>query len=206
MAKKKQGLTAAELETLRTLLAKAAPEPQEKPAAPRIEVPRVKGGRKIKNTKRAFWTDGENAYLRRKRANPAIIERTDSKVKTGEYTHVRTSDDVQVYEIAEWSKLKRKALNLTEMSMKTIERHIVKAACAEDWKLYYDAVSEYAHRHKDTDLPQGTSQLMYQQSMAYLEHRIMRRGGPTPMRIQAELSGIRQARTKSRLYLPQSRH
>lgn len=200
-------LTAKELETLRALLAKAEPKRKEKAAAPRIEVPKVKAGRKIRNTTRAFWTDGENAYLRRKRANPAIIERTDAKVKTGEYKHARTSDDVEIYEIAEWSKLKRKALNLTEMSMKSIEKHIVKAACAEDWKLYYDAVSEYAYRHKSGDLPEGTSQLMYTQSMAYLEHRIMRRGGPTPMRIQAELQGIRTQRTGTRLFVPsRARH
>jgi hypothetical protein len=176
---------------------------KRKKKAVRIETPRLNStGRKIRNTKRAFWLDGVHAYLRRKRANPAIIERCDAKLRSGEYRYVATSDDVEIYEISEDSPLRRKKLDLSEMPLKAIERAIVRAACDEDWRLYYDAVSEYAHRHKVSDLPLATSQKMYQTAMRYLELRIMRRGGPTPMRIQAELAGIRKQRTGTRLFLP----
>jgi hypothetical protein len=63
-------------------------------------------------------------------------------------------------------------------------------------------VSEYAYRFKNGGLPAGTAEMMLQQQMRYIEHRIMRRGGPTPMRIHSELAGIRKQRSGSRLYLP----
>lgn len=197
--KKPPMLTAAERKTLRSLLDKL-----DGVDTPRIETPRENTtGRKVRNAnKRAFWIDGVNAHLRRKKANPAIIERTDEKVRKGEYKHVRTSDDVEIYEIAEWSPLRRKKVNVSEMSEKALEKAIVRAACKEDWRLYYDAASELAYRYKNSELPQATAQLQYQTQMRYIEHRIMRRGGPTPMRIQSELASIRKQRTGTRIYLP----
>jgi len=196
-SRKPAALTAAERKLLRKLLAKS-----EASAEPRVEVPRVAAGRKIKNTSRAFWTDGTNAHLRRKRANPAMVERVDAKVKAGEYRHVRTSDDVEIYEIAEWSSLRRKKLDISQMPITRVEACIVRSACKGDWALYYDAVSEYAHRYKHGSLPSNTAEMMLQQQMRYLELRIMRRGGPTPMMIHNELSKVRKARTGTQIFLP----
>lgn len=197
-AKKTQpALTVAERKLLQKLLAKAE-------SLPSIETPRLKdGGVKRKgDTKRAFWTDGTHAYLRRKKANPEIIKRTKAKADKGEYVHVKTSDDVEIYEIAEWSPLRRRKLNLSEMPVKRIEREIVNAACKEDWRLYRDAAEEYANRLLNTDLPPEIARLMFTTQMQYMERRIMRRGGPSPMRIQQELAGVRKDRTGSRIYLP----
>jgi len=193
-------LTVEERKLLRKLLAKA----EAVDATPVIETPRMKdGGVKRKgNTKRNFWTDGTHAYLRRKKANPEIVKRTDEKVRKNEYVHVKTSDDVEIYEISDWSPLRRKRLDLTEMSLKAVERAIVRSACDEEFRLYRDACEEYARRILGTDLPDGTKRVMFQTQMAYLERRIMRRGGPSPMRIQQELQSVRKERTGTRIYLP----
>lgn len=195
--RKTSALTATERRVFAKLAAKAGVD------LPRIETPRANTtGRKIRNTTRAFWSDGVNAYLRRKRANPAIIKRTDDKTKSGEYTHVKTSDDVEIYEIAEWSPMRRKRVSLDEMPLMRIEATIIRSACKADWRLYYDAVSEYAHRFKNGSLPPNTAEMILQQQMRYIEHRIMRRGGPTPMMIHHELGKIRRERTGTRIYLP----
>lgn len=207
----KSTLTAAEQKVLKHLLAKAGND-----GLPRIEVPRLKQeGRKERarrNVNRAFWIDGVHAYLRRKKANTAIIERVDKHVKSGDYKHVRTSDDVEIYEIDDTSPLRRRKLDMTELTDSALERVIVKFACKHDYKTYYDAVSELAHRIKSgivqndrgelVELPQGTTQLIFQSTMSYIELRIMRRGGPTPMMIQQELKAIREKRTGSKIYLP----
>jgi hypothetical protein len=189
-------LTKAETALLKKLLDKAE--------GPRIEPKATPKGRKQSTrttSTRSFWTDGECAYLRRKKANPAVIERADKKIAAGEYVHLSTSDDVEVYQIADWSNLKRKKMSLAEKSMKDLERQIVQSACKDDWKLYYDAVSEYAYRFKNSGYPPNTAETMLQTSMNYLEHRIMRRGGPTPIRIHSEIAALRQKRSGSRLYI-----
>jgi hypothetical protein len=191
-------LTAAERRTLKRLLAKSGTF---------VETPLLKGGEgKTKNTGRAFWTDGTHAYLRRKKANPGIIERTDGKVRRGEYRHVKTSDDVEIYEISDDSPLRRKKLALTEMTDTAVERSIVVSACERDWKTFYDAVGELSYRYKNGGLPQGTSELILQQTMQYLHLRISRRGGPSPGEIGRELAGVRKSRTGSQVFLPPASH
>lgn len=189
-------LTAAERKLLAKLLAKAEASDL------RVETPRLKGGEgKTKNTRRAFWTDGTHAFLRRKKANPGIIERTDGKVKRGEYRHVKTSDDVEIYEISDDSPLRRKTLNIGEMTDTQIEREIVVSACKRDWRVYYDAVGELCYRYKNGGLPQNTAEMILQQTMRYLHLRIHRRGGPSEVEIGQNLAAIRKERSGSRIFL-----
>lgn len=196
-----------EPKTLTELSREHVKQPTRAEAA-RIETPRIdEGKRKVSNKNvRAFWTDGANAYLRRKKASPAMCERVDEKVRKGEYTHKATTDDVEVYTIADWSNLRRRQVDLADCSAIKLEGYIVRAACKHDYRLYYDAVSEYAYRLKNATsngvpIPQATAEMILQQSLAYLEQRIFRRGGPSPMTIQAELNKIRKARTGTQIFL-----
>lgn len=198
---KSVALTLAERKLLAKLLAKADT------AEITVETPRLKGGEpKTKNVRRAFWTDGTHAYLRRKRANAGIIERTDAKVKAGEYKHIKTSDDVEIYEISDDSPLRRKKLDVGDMPIGQVEREIVQAACKRDWRLYYDAVSELAYRYKNGDLPSGTAETILQQTMQYLHLRITRRGGPGDVEIGQNLAKIRKERTGRQVFLPPDSH
>jgi hypothetical protein len=177
-----------------------------KKAAPRIERPRLAGPEMkrnpIRDAKRAFAIDGTHVYFRRKKANPAMKERVDAKIRSGEYTHVRTDDGVETYAISEDSPLRRRKLDLTEMSGQQIEQHIIVAACGRDWKLYYDAVSELAYRYKNGNLPAGNAETMLQETMRYLHLRIGRRGGPNEMEIGLALKNVRQQRTGRQVFLP----
>ena len=203
MAKKPKAtvLTATERRLLKKLLAKA------EASDIRIETPRLKGGEpKTKNTRRAFWTDGTHAYLRRKKANPGIIERTDAKVKGGEYRHVKTTDDVEIYEISDDSPMRRRKLAIGEMTDTMIEREIVVCACKRDWRTFYDAASELAYRYKNGGLPQNTAEMILQNTMRYLHLRIHRRGGPSEVEIGQALAAIRKERAGTRIFLPPDQH
>lgn len=196
--KKPVTLTAAERKLLTKLLAKA-----DSPDTAHIETPRLKGGEgKTRNTRRAFWTDGTHAFLRRKKANPGIIERVDGKVKRGEYAHVKTSDDVEIYEISDDSPLRRRKLAIDEMTDTQVERAIVVSACQRDWCTYYDAVAELCFRYKNGGLPQNTAEMILQQTMRYLHLRIHRRGGPSEVEIGQNLASIRKERSGWRVFLP----
>jgi hypothetical protein len=151
---------------------------------------------------RAFKIDGERLYLRRAKCNKAFLERVADKIRSGEYKHHETTDDVEVYEIAEWSPMRRKQVDITEMTNGQIEQAIIQSACARDFKLYYDACAELAYRYKGGDLPEGTAKMIFTNVMQYLELRIMRRGGPSPFEIENELRAIRKQRTGTRIYLP----
>ena len=176
-----------------------------KAKAPRIEGVRLKHEwekNPLKGSKRAFAIDGTHAFMRRAKANPSIIERTEAKARSGEYRHVGTFDDVEVYEIADDSPLRRKKKNLAELTIPRIEAEIVRAGTKRDWKLYYDATAELAYRYKNGDLPVATAHTMLQSTMKYLHQRILRRGGPSEFEIGAALKDVRKQRTGSTLYVP----
>jgi hypothetical protein len=171
----------------------------------RIVQPKLKGKEWAKNplkgTKRGFAIDGTHAFLRRRTANSLIAERTDNKARKGEYRHVGTFDDVEVYEISEDSPLRRKKQDLGELSIESIEKAIILAACKREWRLYYDAVSELAYRYKNSNLPGETSETILQTTMKYLHLRILRRGGPSDFEIANNLASIRKERTGRQIYM-----
>lgn len=145
--------------------------------------------------KRISASDGERFYIRLKKANPAAQERVAKLVESGDYIYDRTDDDVVVYRYAEGSRFQRRAATLTEMTNGRILGELMKAACSRDWKIYYEAAGELAYRYKE-GLPAGQAEHMYQQTMAYLQLRIARRGGPSEIeigqalgRMRAELTG-----------------
>lgn len=162
---------------------------------------------------RMHWTDGVNWYLRRKACAPeangtphAIVLRTQQKVDAGELTYVRTYDDVEVYEIATDSKLRRRPLQLNQMTPDAIVRVIVTAACSREWRLYYDAVQELSYMLKNSELPAPQAHQILQNTMKYLHMRIARRGGPNDYEIRRELASVRTDRTGSRIFLPPSQN
>lgn len=170
-------------------------------------------GRKLKrppSRTRMHWHDGVNWYLRRKMcqaessgAPHAIIVRTQQKVEAGELTYVRTDDDVEVYEIARDSKLRRRGrVALNEMTPEQVAGVIVRSGCARDFRLYYDAVTELSYMLKNSDLPGPQAHMVLQSWMRYLQTRIMRRGGPSEFEIARNLEEIRKERTGSKLFLP----
>lgn len=158
--------------------------------------------RKGINGEKAFrFADGK-LYLRRAKATPNFLESVTKKIRTGEYVHEETTDDVETYTIAEWSPMFRGKVKLGEMPLRQVEGEIIRFACARDFKGYRDAVEELARRYKGGEITTGSGEPMhlaaalmeYQRAMLYLEQRIVRRGGPTGVEIQMRLRDLAAAK------------
>jgi len=165
--------------------------------------------RNLANTEtRSFWYDGNKLYLRRAKANPAFSSRVDEKVADGEYIHESTTGDVEVYDIPARSPLHKKRAGLGVLTNKQVEQRIVQAACERDWKLYRDAVEEFARRSRTTgsgeELHQASALFMFQRDMKYIESRILNRGGPSPVEIQMRMREL-AAQKRGRVIVPSKR-
>ena len=57
------------------------------------------GGEHGLGKKKIWASDGAFVWFRRKLANPATLERHNRFLATGEYKHVGTQDDVEIYEL-----------------------------------------------------------------------------------------------------------
>lgn len=150
--------------------------------------------RKGLGPKQHFKIDGKKLFIRRAQCNPGFVQRVDDKILEGEYKHVETTGDVEVYEIGDASPLRR--ATLSHLTMRDIEMAIITAACKRDFALYHDACSELAVRYRTNasgeELPTGTARTLYVEHMAYIELRILRRGGPSEFEIKRELGAINE--------------
>lgn len=184
----------------------------EAPAEARIE-----GGAKLRGEKNRFksmvkslvgksrtWaTDGEYVAFRRKQANPATLQRHENFIKLGNYKHVSTQGDVEIYELQEGSAFKRTPVNLMKLDVPTIRRQAVLAGVARDWPLFVDILAELATRIKNTVAQDGKkidarlSGPLYDENLAYVFEWIWKRGGPLQPEIDAGVQAVRAARGES---------
>jgi hypothetical protein len=155
--------------------------------------------------KQNFRIDGQRLYIRRKLCNEGFLQRVDDKILAGEYKHIETSDDVEIYEINDASPMRRAVMH--HLTQKDVERAIIESACKRDFQLYHDACSELATRFRSVngeDLPTEMARTLYVDAMKYLELRIMRRGGPSPFEIQRELAAINQKKRGRTIVIPRA--
>lgn len=158
--------------------------------------------RKGINGEKSFRFADGRLYLRRAKATPNFLESVRKKIKTGEYVHAETTDDVEVYDIAEWSPMFRGKQKLGEMPLRQVEMEIIRFACARDFKCYREACEELARRYKGGEVTTSTGEPLdlasalqeYQRTMLYLEQRILRRGGPSGVEIQMRLRDLNAAK------------
>ena len=153
---------------------------------------RAKSDNPFRSRTQAFAQRGGFKYLRRKIASPALLQRLRDDVRAGKLMHVRTDDDVEVY-----AKPKRKSV--TDLSNQGLVNEVVRSACAREFQRYRDALSELRARMLGSDLPIGTSQLMFNDMAQYIALRIARRGGPSMVEIMRETQQRKQNR---QIYLP----
>lgn len=156
--------------------------------------------------KQNFRIDGTRLYVRRKSCNEGFLQRVDDKILAGEYKHVETSDDVEVYEINDASPMRRAVVS--SMTMRGVEAAIIGAACKRDFQLYHDACSELAVRYRTNgqgeELPTELGRTLYIDHMRYIELRIWRRGGPTPIEIERELGAINAKKRGRAIVIPRA--
>lgn len=147
---------------------------------------------------RTWASDGEYVYFRRKQANPATLERHERFLQTGDYRHVATEDDVEVYELQDGSPFKRhNGGNLLEADIPALRRHAVLAACRYDFKLYIDILEEIASRIKGA-FHADEAKVQYEEMLAYIMHLINLRAGPSPVQLNQGVIRTRQMRGEHR--------
>ena len=172
--------------------------------------------KKLSGTDRMWCCDGEYVFFRPTRvvegvktvvANPTTLQRHQRYIAEGQYTHVETQDDVEIYKLSETSPFARKGVYLGELKDSDVRRQAAIAAGKRDWVLYVDCLEEMASRIKGRYDP-AQARLIYEDHLAYLANLISMRGGPTAAECAAGLANIRQRRgvgTGRVIMLPQGR-
>lgn len=153
---------------------------------------------------RTWASDGEYVYFRRKQANPATLQRHEQFLKTGDYRHIMTQDDVEVYQLMPTSPFRRQEVNLLEQDVIQLRRTAAVAACKRDFGLFIDAVSEMASRIKGARYTDGRpasgqfAEDLYNQHLTYVFRLIEMRQGPSQREIDQGVIAARQARGDNR--------
>lgn len=146
---------------------------------------------------RVWASDGEYVWFRRKGANPATLQRHERFLASGDYEHVGTQDDVEIYKLRESSPFKREPVNLAELDMYNVRRQAALAACRRDWATYVDALEELAGRFKGAYDP-GFAKTMFNETLTAIELSIRMRGGPAGEEVGREVTALRARRGDSR--------
>ncbi len=177
------------------------------PGSPRIEAggklpagrARAPSMRKSPLGKSRTWaSDGEYVWFRRKQANPATLARHENFLRSGDYEHVGTQDDVEVYKLRPSSPFKRREpLDLTRLDMYNVRRQAALSACRRDWGTYVDALEELAGRIKGRYDP-AFARTMFGEALTAIELSIAMRGGPGKGEIDREVVALRARRGESR--------
>ena len=141
------------------------------------------------------------------KANPATVKRTDEKIASGEYKYLETNDDVELYELAEWSDLCAKSVD--EMSPEALERAYVYHARKRNWDtlvLVADALKmKYTQGYVGAEA--SYAQLQLQSVLANISSDLNNRSffdptTPGPAEIHMEMQNVRKKARKGQIYLP----
>jgi hypothetical protein len=173
-----------------------------------LDLPRVESGSKLTEEQKRFksitkslvgksktWAcDGEYVAFRRKKANPATLDRHERFLRTGDYKHIGTQDDVEIYKLMESSPFKRKdAINFEGKRFYDARREVIRAAVRRDWATFIDGL-EYLAGMLKGQYDGGTSKLIYQDMLTYIFIQITMRGGPSQQEVDREVAALRSRR------------
>jgi hypothetical protein len=159
--------------------------------------------KKILGKSRVWASDGEYVYFRRKKSNPATLERHNKFLATGQFKHIATQDDVEIYQLQESSPFKRAPEDLTKLAITQLKRAAVKAGVARDWGLFVDCISEMATKFKsqrwEVDgkvISPGDAFVkdLYEEALQYVFLMIWKSGGPLQAEIDQGVQSVRQSR------------
>ncbi len=149
---------------------------------------------------RVWWCDGEHIWFRRRKANPATLERHNRFVSQGDYQFVATHDDVECYKLREQSifAIKQpKTIDLNTLDFYNVKRLACKAAMKGDWQQFQD-IAVYMRDRLNQNVGPNTATKWTQQwaDMNFADHyeslieMVARRNGPSPQQINIELARL----------------
>jgi hypothetical protein len=145
--------------------------------------------------KKKIWaSDGSFVWFRRKLANPATLERHNRFLATGEYKHVGTQDDVEIYELMPASPFKRaETINFSELKFYDARRQTIRAAVRRDWATFIDGLEHLAGGIKGSYDP-AMAKTVYNDLLSYVFVQIAMRGGPAQAEVDREVQALRKRR------------
>ncbi len=145
--------------------------------------------------KKKIWaSDGSFVWFRRKLANPATLERHNRFLATGEYKHVGTQDDVEIYELMPASPFKRaETINFSELKFYDARRQTIRAAVRRDWATFIDGLEHLAGGIKGAYDP-AMAKTVYNDLLSYVFVQIAMRGGPAQTEVDREVQALRKRR------------
>lgn len=159
---------------------------------------RAKAMIKLPNgSSRVWYSDGEYVFFRRKKANPHSLQRHEAFIAKGEYEYVETQDDVEIYKLSDASPFRRGVIDLYGQTDSSLRRHAVVAACARDWGLMVDVLTELSGRLKSR-YHEAYAKEVYGQHLEYFFRLVAMRGGPTQVEIDQGVSSVRVRRGETR--------
>lgn len=163
------------------------------------EQKRFKGIIKSLVGKSKTWAcDGEYVAFRRRSANPASLERHERFLRTGDYKHVTTQDDVEIYQLMPSSPFKRKEpVNFAAMRFYDARRHTIRAAVARDWATFIDGL-EYLSGMLKGQYHEATARVAYNDMLEYIFIQVAMRGGPSRQETDREVAALRTRRGDNR--------
>lgn len=153
----------------------------------------------MKGKDRVWWTDGDYVFFRRKKSNPTTLARHNRFVAKGDYKHVETQGDVEIYELQESSPFKpKKTIDIGMMDNYNIRRQAAQAACRRDFKTFLDIMTylreRIAAQHRSpgrADMTPLAENIYAEQYIAVMQSIKMRQG-PSPEEINRELFALQQ--------------
>lgn len=152
----------------------------------------------MKGKDRIWWCDGDYVWFRRAKSNPATLQRHDRFVAGGDYKHVETQGDVEIYELQQKSPFKTKTIDIGEMNDYNVRRQAALAACRRDFQTFFEIMTYLRERigirHRSpgkTDMTPFAENVYAETYMAVMESIKMRRG-PSPDEINRELAALSQ--------------
>lgn len=157
---------------------------------------------------RVWACDGEYVACRPSGFHDATRRRHDGFLRSGNYRHVGTFDDVQVFELLPGSPFRRDNRTLIPgMNLYEDMREAAKAACSRDWVLYHDILEAMASSVK-ARFHDGQAKVVFEDILAQIEQSIRLRGGPTQAECDAGIGDVRRRRGVGRgraIALPSAR-
>ena len=146
---------------------------------------------------RIWASDGEYVYFRRAKSNPETLKRHEAFIRTGDYRHVQTQDDVEIYQLMPSSPFARPQKDLTVLDNYNVRREAALSACRRDWATFLDALSELSGRIKG-QFHDAFARTVYEDNLTAIFLAINMRGGPSQTEIDREVKALRTRRGDDR--------
>ena len=147
-----------------------------------------------------IWScDGEYVWFRRAKSNPATLERHNRFVEDGDYRHVETQGDVEVWQLQPQSIFASVkgtgSIDIGKMNTYNVRRQASLTACKRDWPAFRDIMTFLRERvlAKHGSNVAGAEMEYAEQYMAVIAS-VEQRNGPGMGEINRELIALADRR------------